>query len=86
MAVSKLTPWALELKSRNGLLFDDIFRSHYSSAILDMWAGVNSDVFIGRSSSTLSRNVGYWRTVFRSSEEPLASYYYRALPSTTTTA
>lgn len=81
MVVPKLTDWASELRSRDASLFDDIFRSHYSSAILDMWASVNSDVFIGRSSSTLSRNVGYWRTVFNSTKLPLPSYYYKALPT-----
>mmetsp|Transcript_8135 Transcript_8135/g.36238 ORF Transcript_8135/g.36238 Transcript_8135/m.36238 type:complete len:211 (-) Transcript_8135:4316-4948(-) len=41
--------------------YDMTFRGSYSSAILDFWMCVQSDYFIGRDTSTFSRNIVFIR-------------------------
>ncbi|EME26723.1 hypothetical protein Gasu2_13810 [Galdieria sulphuraria] len=39
------------------------FRGYYGVILLDQWMGVESDYFIGRSASTFSQNIVYWRSL-----------------------
>lgn len=41
--------------------YNTTFRASYSAAMLDMWTCVESDFFIGRESSTFSRNIVFVR-------------------------
>lgn len=62
----RMTSPVAELQARDTDLFDVLFRSGYTGAILDLWICVKSDFFLGRSSSTFSENIALWRDVFSS--------------------
>ncbi|KAK4528818.1 hypothetical protein GAYE_SCF65G6765 [Galdieria yellowstonensis] len=52
-----------ESYDRNSLYEEDMsaFRGYYSVILLDQWMGVESDYFLGRSASTFSQNIVYWK-------------------------
>lgn len=54
-----------ESNHRNSLFYRDesAFRGYYSVIVLDQWMGVESDYFIGRSASTFSQNIVYWKNL-----------------------
>mmetsp|Transcript_615 Transcript_615/g.2068 ORF Transcript_615/g.2068 Transcript_615/m.2068 type:complete len:464 (-) Transcript_615:178-1569(-) len=56
--------------------YAEIYRAGYSAAMIDMWTCAQSDLFMGRSSSTFSRNIAFMR---RSSQHPQSVYYNGAL-------
>lgn len=51
-----------------------VFDKRYSIPLLDMWTCVKSAYFIGRSASSLSRNVRYWREALGEGDAQSASY------------
>ncbi|GJQ15746.1 hypothetical protein GpartN1_g7537.t1 [Galdieria partita] len=42
---------------------ESAFGGYYSVILLDQWMGVESDYFIGRSASTFSQNIVYWKSL-----------------------
>lgn len=73
-----LTPWALELQNDDEGAFNNIFMSNYGSAMLDLWLAVKADVFVGRTTSSFSRNIQFWREIFAKDVEDRHYYMYNA--------